>query len=208
MRPVLSALGLLVALAGVGLQFAISVPLLIDTGSSFVGALISLLSFFTILTNIGAGLVYLATLTGRPSPFVDRRVRDGLLSSIIMVALVYHVVLAALWEPQGAQLIADTLLHTVAPALYLVWWLATGRTGKAALRDVPRWLVYPLVYLGYTLVRGAIVAEYPYPFLDLASRTLLQVAISVGIILLIFGVLSLFVICADRMLPTPRPIQD
>lgn len=208
MCPALSALGLLVALAGVGLQFAISVPLLMDAGSSFVGAVVSLLSFFTILTNIGAGLVYLATLTGKPLLFADGRVRDGLLPAIIVVALVYHTVLATLWEPQGAQLVADTLLHTVAPAFYLIWWLMAGRAGTSTLRDVPRWLAYPLTYLGYTLVRGAITAEYPYPFLDLTSRTAPQVAISVGIILLIFGVLSLFVICADRMLPTPRPIQD
>jgi hypothetical protein len=30
------------------------------------------------------------------------------------------------------------------------------------------WLAYPLVYLGYTLVRGQIANWYPYPFVDVA----------------------------------------
>ena len=28
------------------------------------------------------------------------------------------------------------------------------------------WLVYPLFYLAYTMIRGAIIGWYPYPFLD------------------------------------------
>jgi membrane protease YdiL (CAAX protease family) len=28
------------------------------------------------------------------------------------------------------------------------------------------WLAWPLVYLAYSLVRGAVVDWYPYPFLD------------------------------------------
>ncbi len=64
---------------------------------------------------------------------------------------------------------SDTLLHFVVPALALVAW-----TVDAALAVNPRvpwstlgWvLVYPVLWLGYTLVRGADVGWYPYFFLD------------------------------------------
>ena len=28
------------------------------------------------------------------------------------------------------------------------------------------WLAFPAVYLGYTIIRGALTGWYPYPFLD------------------------------------------
>jgi hypothetical protein len=38
-----------------------------------------------------------------------------------------------------------------------------------AFRHIGYWLLYPLVYLIYTLVRGAGTGWYPYPFLNPAT---------------------------------------
>jgi hypothetical protein len=48
-----------------------------------------------------------------------------------------------------------------------------------------RWLIFPAVWLGYTLVRGAIVDWYRYPFVNVAVKGYLSVALAcIGIAVL------------------------
>jgi hypothetical protein len=44
--------------------------------------------------------------------------------------------------------------------------LAKPPKSRITLQQVWLWLIYPLIYLVYTLDRGAVVGFYPYPFLD------------------------------------------
>jgi hypothetical protein len=37
------------------------------------------------------------------------------------------------------------------------------------IRQIGYWLIYPLIYVVYTLIRGAISSFYPYPFLSPAK---------------------------------------
>jgi hypothetical protein len=53
-------------------------------------------------------------------------------------------------------------------------------------------LAYPLVWLGYTLVRGSIVGWYPYPFLNPANGGYGQVAATVAVVLVASAVVCLF----------------
>ena len=48
------------------------------------------------------------------------------------------------------------------------------------------WTLFPLIYLIYSLIRGAIVQWYPYPFLNAAKYGYEQVIFNVGIMLLVF----------------------
>ena len=206
MGRALAALGLLLGLVGLATQFSVSVPLFMAAGKSLPGAVVAILGYFTILTNIAVVLVYLAALTGRPRFFARPRVRAGLAMAIAVVGIVYHFVLADLWQPAGALLVADTILHYAVPATYLAWWALAGRAGTSRHADLPLWLAYPVAYLAYALARGGATGEYPYPFIDVAANGAAAVAISVGIMLGLFAVVGLFVIWADRLLPAP--IQD
>jgi hypothetical protein len=102
--------------------------------------------------------------------------------------------LSKTWNPQGAQRLADVLLHYVIPALYVIhWWLDYS---KGVLRWVHPllWSIYPTVYLVYALIRGSIVDSYPYPFIDAADlgygRTLLN---SIGLLIVFLALGYLFV---------------
>lgn len=54
----------------------------------------------------------------------------------------------------------------VMPLAVLADWLYEPPESTVRMRRVGYWLIYPLVYLVYTLVRGSIVGFYPYPFLN------------------------------------------
>ena len=59
-------------------------------------------------------------------------------------------------------------------------------------RDALGWLIYPLIWLAYTLVRGAAVSWYPYPFLDPAHGGYGQVAVTSVAILVAGALVCLF----------------
>ncbi len=52
------------------------------------------------------------------------------------------------------------------PVAFVLYWLVFWTGGTLHWSRVPFWLVYPLVYLGYSLVHGAMTGWYPYLFLD------------------------------------------
>ena len=79
------------------------------------------------------------------------------------------------------------------PLFALVGWLVFGPRGRAAWSDLGRFLVVPLVWFGYTLVRGAFVDWYPYPFVDVTTHgygTVLLNGLGVGAFMLLVFALA------------------
>ena len=64
------------------------------------------------------------------------------------------------------------------------------------------WLGYPLAYLAFALVRGAIVHKYPYPFIDAGELGYLGVTISALGFTVAFFVLGLLLIGLGRLART------
>lgn len=113
-----------------------------EGGVSLAEALWTNGRFFTILTNLlVAGSFTLVALGRAPAP----RWLTGLMLWIGLVGLVYHAVLAALWEPEGLVLVADILVHTVTPLGTFTYWLFF--VGKGVLRwgDLRLWIAWPLI---------------------------------------------------------------
>lgn len=198
----LQVAGLIIGLAGLVLQFCITIPASMEAGRGFIGSIVFYFSFFTILTNIGVVLVHASLLS--PSgyawlpAFAGPRMRAGVAVSIAMVFIVYATVLARLWQPQGLFLLCDVLLHYVTPVLFVLWWLAAGADGSTRWRDMSWWVLYPLAYLAYALLRAPIVGEVPYPFLDTAKNGWMSVAIWSLAITVLFLVLCVVAILADH----------
>jgi hypothetical protein len=82
----------------------------------------------------------------------------------------------------------DTVVHRIMPIAVIADWLIDSPGLRIPFRTSLVWLTYPLLYAAYTLIRGAIVGWYPYPFLDPANGGYGSVAVYiVGI--LAFGIL-------------------
>ena len=198
----LQVVGLAIGLAGLVLQFCISIPASMEAGRSLLGSIVFYFSFFTILTNIGAVLVYTSLLS--PSfyawlpAFAGPRMRGGVAVSITLVFIVYATVLAQLWQPQGLFLLCDVLLHYVTPVLFVLWWLIAGADGKTRWSDISWWVLYPIAYLAYALVRAPFAGEVPYPFLDVAKNGAASVAIAALAITALFVVICIVAVFIDR----------
>jgi hypothetical protein len=124
--------------------------------------------YFTVLSNLlVAGTSWAIALSGEPLETRLRRVLyvDGLVG-IAVTGIVHWVVLRPLLSLDGADWWADKLLHVVVPLLAVVAWLAVGPRGRVRSGDVGWAVIPPVIWLVYTLVRGAVTGFYPYPFLN------------------------------------------
>jgi hypothetical protein len=146
------------ALVAVGIQLAAAASTSGFHGANFFG-------YFTIISNIFAALVLLgaALSGGKPSHWLDV-LRGAATVSMVMVGVVFSLLLASL----ESNLIpwVNVVVHYVMPVALAVDWLIDPPRERLTVRDGFLWLVLPLVYLIYTLIRGSIVHWYPYPFLD------------------------------------------
>lgn len=130
-----------------------------------------LVSYFTILSNIlvaavTATLIRDADRDGR----VWRVLRLDAVLGITLTGLVHFFLLRPLLDLQGLNAVADAGLHVVVPALALIGWLLFGPRPRVTLGVVMWSLLWPIAWLGYTLVVGAVTQWYPYPFLDVSVR--------------------------------------
>jgi hypothetical protein len=200
----LAIAGLCVGLTALVIQFAITMQASMSAGRGFASSLVFYFSFFTILTNIGAVLVYSALLTGKPSWFGSPRVRAGVAVAIAVVMIVYAAILSRLWQPAGLFLLCDVLLHYASPVLYLAWWLYAGADGSTGWSDPLRWLIFPLLYLAWVFIRAPLAGEVPYPFLDLAANGAGSVALASLSVFGLFLLVSVIVVAADHMIGARR----
>jgi hypothetical protein len=169
---------------------------------AMVGTVITYFSFFTILTNILVALVFTATFFESGAGWVQffRRppVQAGAAAYIAIVGIVYRLLLRQLWNPQGAQWVADAILHDVIPVGYVLYWLIFGPRAGLRWKDALAWLAYPAVYLEYVLARGAVSKLYPYPFMDVNVLGYGGVLAHAAVFLLVFLGMGLLVVAVGR----------
>jgi hypothetical protein len=164
-------------------------------------ALWAMYRFFTIITITAMGIVAAMVATGaRPSV----QVQAALLLAIGAVSIVYHVLLASLVSFTGLEAVIDEMLHTVVPVLYAIYWLGFAPKAGLRYRLVPFWLIYPLVYCGYALLRGEEDGIYPYPFLDVRAEGMITVAFNMVAFLVIFWLAGLLIVAVGRMIGAMR----
>ncbi|WP_055492090.1 Pr6Pr family membrane protein [Streptomyces sp. TP-A0356] len=179
------------------------------------------LSYFTIESNVLLALVFAlsAWRAGTARRPLSPLVTGGALFYVVIAGLVYHVLLVnepgpfsmtgRSGAPTGWAALANQVLHTVTPAAAVLdWLLLTSPAAPLRLRHARKWLLYPMAYLAFSLVRGALIppgreGRYLYPFLEvdrLGYKSVLGNALLLG--LTFFG-LALLLVVIDHFRPDP-----
>jgi hypothetical protein len=172
----------LVVLIGITVQLLVTIGGTTGFFTTPAARAANVFCFFTIQSNLivgGTSLLLAINPVRRSTLFRTLRL-DGVVA-IAVTFVVYHTALADLHDLDGSAAYADFLLHTLSPILCVVGWLIFGPRPVLTLRVVGWSLAYPVCWLIFTLIRGAIIGFYPYPFLDAAElgygRTLLNCVI-------------------------------
>lgn len=149
---------------------AISVYTAVQTPGRFhsgVERAFNTFAFFTIQSNliVGGTTLLLAVRPDRSSD-VFRVFRLIGLVAITVTGLVYHVALSRIFDLEGLHQLGNQLVHTVVPLLTVVGWLGFGPRRLTSARVAWLSLLFPLFWIAFTLIRGAVWHWYPYPFID------------------------------------------
>ena len=179
-----------------------------DIGPGPVNRTINFFSYFTILTNILAATAMTAAVLS-PGTFFDRAaVRTAIATYIIVVGVTYHLVLRELWSPQGWDWIADVSLHYVTPTLFALDWFVFVAKRPIAWSSARGVLVFPLVYMVWTLWHGSWSGFYPYPFVDVHKLGLQKVLINGAGLTMALLALYVVLLAIGRLIGRSDPTQS
>jgi hypothetical protein len=128
---------------------------------------VNFFSYFTVLSNVFAAAVLgWSACQTKPSPRLDW-LRGAATLYMATTGLVFAVLLSGI---KGAAFTAvpwdNLVLHYMMPIVLVVDWLLYPPRRRIAFRRALGWLVFPFVYVAYSLVRGHATGWYPYPFLN------------------------------------------
>jgi hypothetical protein len=124
-------------------------------------------AFFTIQSNlIVGGTTLLLALNPERSSMAFRVFRLIGLVAITVTGVVYHVALAGVLDLDGVHQLGNQLVHTVVPVLAVVGWLMFGPRRLTSSGIARLSLLFPFLWLAFTLIRGSVIHWYPYPFID------------------------------------------
>ena len=170
--------------------------------ATVVETTIRFFSFFTILTNTIVAIYFTLIAFKKKNGFVVAESKTGKLTAITvyitLVGLIYQIVLRQLWQPTGLQRVVDELLHTIIPILVIIFWYLYGDKAAPKYIHIPKWLIYPLTYLVYILIRGNFSGFYPYPFVNVNQLGLQKVLLNSAVLIVLFAVLSFIFIKVGR----------
>jgi hypothetical protein len=175
-----------------------------ETFADMAASSVKFFSFFTILTNLLAAVALLLPLIAPHSGvgrFLTRpNVRTAITGYIIIVGTVYYLLLSGLSQQQGWRIFFEYMLHYVTPPLFVLDWLLFVPKRDVDWRVVLGSLWYPLVYLVWTLLHGAVTGWYPYPFVDVADLGYPRALINIAGLVLAFLMLEAALVGIGRML--------
>ncbi|KVF92465.1 hypothetical protein WJ21_29140 [Burkholderia vietnamiensis] len=152
------------------------------------------LSYFTQLSSLYAAAMLIAGLSRIPRTGYARyeSMRGAAVLYVLITAIVYELLLARLDALRHVTPpLNNWVLHRIVPLVVLCDWLYVGPRSPIPRRSTVAWLGFPVVYLGYTLVRGALENWYPYPFVDPRPHGYLPVAVQCSLIALGAAALAL-----------------
>ncbi|MGG9960489.1 Pr6Pr family membrane protein [Ferruginibacter sp. SUN106] len=161
-------------------------------------------SYFTVESNILLALcftmVYKKGITDKGNFFARANTLTAAAVYICIVALTYNLILRFQWAPTGLTRVPDELLHLIIPVIYLVFWFKFVPKQNIQWSTILPWTIFPLVYLGYSLLRGPMAQWYPYPFLDVIKLGYSKVLInSAGVCAVFVAFAVLFIGIAKAM---------
>jgi hypothetical protein len=178
--------------------------LIVNRVTAVPETIIRFFSYFTILTNILVAFCFTNLLVKpnfAPARFFSKPTTvTAIAVYITVVGIVYNIILRFAWNPRGLQMVADELLHLVIPVLFILYWLIFAPKARLQWKNVFPWLIYPVLYILFILIRGALSGFYPYPFIDVKKLGYSKVVLNSSGLFIGFLLLSLLFIAIAKMM--------
>lgn len=169
---------------------------------------VNFFSFFTIESNVLASLIYVvagvAAFAGKQGTQLAL-LRGAATLYMTVTGIIYILLLAGLTQSDSSIPWVNVVLHYIMPLAVLADWLVSPPAVRIAFKQTAWWLVFPVTYLIYSLIRGHIVSWYPYPFLNPANGGYIKIAVTGICIATAFVALTWVIASVTRLRMPARP---
>ncbi|MFM9904555.1 MAG: Pr6Pr family membrane protein [Pyrinomonadaceae bacterium] len=119
---------------------------------------------------------------------------------IAIVAVIYSLLLRKPWDPTTIRGLLDTTFHDLIPAAYVLCWLISAPKARLRWLDPIYWLVFPGLFITYTLIRGAVIGWYPYYFANVTLLGYPTALRNTGFVLLTFVIVGMVFVLAGKLI--------
>ncbi len=140
----------------------------LDNPSTPLISALSTLRYFTIQSNLIV-IIYFWLLFSlkldKHKKFND--LLGGVTVYISITFMVFAIMLARTWSPDGISQLGNILNHYVVPLLtigFLIWF---RKLYNFQFRNIKYWIIYPILYVTFVLIHGAFTQDYLYPFFEI-----------------------------------------
>ncbi len=174
--------------AVLGIVALLWIPLRADQGSGF--SLGDYLGYFTIESNIVGAVVLLIGGVLDPHSARWQVLRGAATLYLLITGVVYAVLLAGI-DVMLADRWINHSLHRVLPIVLVADWILVPARLRITAGLIGGWLIFPVVYRGYSLIRGKRVNWYPYPFLDPRVQGYPSLLIGVAILAVVIALMAI-----------------
>jgi heme/copper-type cytochrome/quinol oxidase subunit 4 len=179
---------------------------LIYDNAQHINAISNQLSLFTILSNIFATIVFLYLGFRKDTDQKNRNIdsiRGAIVIYMLITGIIYNIFLAPIASPNTVPWVSF-IYHKLMPVIVFLGWIIYPPIKKLKFINALYWLLFPFLYLIYTLIRGKLTGWYPYFFIDPTQRGYLGV-FTFSIIILIATVIgSILLIALGNWLHTKK----
>lgn len=130
---------------------------------------VNFFSYFTILSNIFIAVVFamsaFVTLRGKKLSLALECTRGAATLYMVTTGIIFALLLSQ--YPLGLTMPwVNTVLHQIIPVFAALDWLFMPPSLRVPPKMWWSWLLFPVLYVIYTLLRGPHAGWYPYPFFD------------------------------------------
>lgn len=155
---------------------------------------VNFFSYFTIQSNLFGVIVLLMSADllfwKRKRDHEQEMLRGAATLYMVTTGIIYAVLLSHTNVQVTLPWVND-VLHRIFPLVMLADWLYDKPTHKITARQSLLWIIYPLIYGAYTLIRGPLAHHwYPYPFINPGEHGYWSVAVSCVIIGIFIALLA------------------
>jgi hypothetical protein len=177
-------------------QLPITVARFTENGGTTLGGVWRFFGYFTITSNLVCMIVMSLAALGK---LKNPNWLSAVTAYMVIVCLVYWILLSAKNPLTGWPLLIDSTLHYVIPIAALTAWFAAFPKQSLTWVDPFKWLVYPISYAVYSMVRGAFEGWYPYFFLNVTDLGYGRVAMNTLGLAALFLVAGLILVAGARV---------
>lgn len=153
-------------------------------------------SYFTVLSNILITILFLYfafTKVKKISKTLEWMYGSAVLY-MTLTGIIYWTILVNQHSLSIDPWINLTM-HGLMPIVSLAGWILFPPQHKLIYKNALQWLIPPLIFVAYTLIRGQFINWYPYPFLNPdTSGSYFKLGINISLLLLLFYLIGLFLI--------------